>query len=281
MIENKAIEYENAIRVKKIATKGEGTEYTFIPEPKTLKEAFERFQKLNAQLWSEGLQRNYLRNNENPTLLQFEVELERLENFIKNAEQLSRVKAFKDFNKTKEHFGYEYLRLKNDFYLKEPVNHISDMVYGEYFLYYDWIKGLIAALPPQQTETKTEKEKEKETPKIFEELFYDINFVTPCIDLLKEIEPPLIDTECNYIGNLKGAFCVWIDQMQQQGIVKHFSDRKIFASLLPQKIKRFSIDESMFGKRHRKAENQYKADIKTLLSQIKLSQNSQKGELGK
>lgn len=130
--------------------------------------------------------------------------------------------------------------------------------------------------PPQNIKNKTEQEQ----PKTFEELFYDTNFITPCIDILKQIEPPLIDTEYNYIGRLKGAFCVWIDEMQRQGIVKRFSDRKIFASLLTKKIKRFSIDESMFGKYQNKAENQYRTDIKTLLSQIKLSQNSQKGKLG-
>ncbi|MEY3048669.1 MAG: hypothetical protein RL365_707, partial [Bacteroidota bacterium] len=55
---------------------------------------------------------------------------------------------------------------------------------------------------------------------------------------------------------------------------KHYSDRKIFASLIPQKIKRFSIDESMFGKYQNKAENLYRTDIKTKVSKIKLSQNS-------
>jgi len=69
--------------------------------------------------------------------------------------------------------------------------------------------------------------------------------------------------------------------MQKQGIIKHYSDRKIFASLLPQIIKRFSIDESMFGKHQSKAESKYRFDIKTKLSQVKLSQNSQKGKLGK
>jgi hypothetical protein len=132
-------------------------------------------------------------------------------------------------------------------------------------------------LPPQQKDVKMKQE----IPKTFEELFYDVSLISPCIDILKKIEPPLIDTECNYIGNLKGAFCIWIDEMQRQSIIKKFTDRKIFASLIPHKIKRFSIDESMFGKHQSKAENQYRTDIKTMLSQIKLSQNSQKGKLGK
>lgn len=130
----------------------------------------------------------------------------------------------------------------------------------------------IQGLPPQQAE----KEKpEQEAPKTFDELFYNIELVQQYIDVLKEIEPPLIDTDYNYIGKLKGIICVWIDELQRHGIVKHYSDRKIFASLIPQKIKRFSIDESMFGKYHNKAEKNYRTDIKTKVSKIKLSQNSQ------
>src|SRR5690606_28766073 len=139
----------------------------------------------------------------------------------------------------------------------------------------DVIKSFISeneTLPPQQND---KQKPEQETPKTFDELFYNTDLVKPCIDILKELDPPLIDTDCNYIGKLKGIVCVWIDELQRQGIVKHYSDRKIFASLIPQKIKRFSIDESMFGKYQSKAENLYRTDIKTMVSKIKLSQNSQ------
>src|SRR5690606_236845 len=98
---------------------------------------------------------------------------------------------------------------------------------------------------------------------------------TPCIDILKELTPPIIDTANNYIGKSKGTICIWIDELIRQGIVKHYSDRKIFASLIPQQIMRFSIDESMFGKHHNKAEINYRTDIKTKISKVKLSQNSQ------
>ncbi|MDA3883531.1 MAG: hypothetical protein PF481_09620 [Bacteroidales bacterium] len=125
---------------------------------------------------------------------------------------------------------------------------------------------------PQQD---TKQKLEQDTPISFEELFYNTDLISPCIEVLKALEPPLIDTENNYIGKLKGIVCVWIDEMQRQGIIKHYSDRKIFASLIPQKIKRFSIDESMFGKYQSKAENLYRTDIKTKISKIKLSQNSQ------
>lgn len=126
-------------------------------------------------------------------------------------------------------------------------------------------------LPLQPIESAKET---NESPKTFEELFYNTDLVEPSIDILKELDPPLIDTDCNYIGKLKGIVCVWIDELQRQGIVKHYSDRKIFASLIPQKIKRFSIDESMFGKYQTRAESNYRTDIKAKVSKIKLSQNS-------
>jgi len=112
-------------------------------------------------------------------------------------------------------------------------------------------------------------------PKTFNELFHDGNLVNPCIDILKELTPPFIDTDYNFIGTLKGIYCIWIDELTNQGIMKRYTDRKIYASLIPTKIKGFSIDESMFGKIHKKAEN-HRIDIKTRMSMIKLSQVSQK-----
>jgi len=147
----------------------------------------------------------------------------------------------------------------------------------ECFKYYKYLLGL------QKRKTlptyKGEKiEVESYTPNNFYEMFYKSEMVEPCIDLLKQLEPPLIDTDCNYIGKLKSVFCIWIDEMQRQGIIRQYTDRKIFALLIPQKIKRFSIDESMFGKHHKKAETNYRTDIKTMISKIKLSQDSQQGK---
>jgi hypothetical protein len=156
------------------------------------------------------------------------------------------------------------------------VHWYFEELYPNEFIGYDEIPIPIMSIDYNLQQKDPEKQKpEQETPKTFDELFYNTDLVKPCIDILKELDPPLIDTDCNYIGKLKGVFCVWIDEMQRQGIVKHYSDRKIFASLIPQKIKRFSIDESMFGKYHIKAENLYRTDIKTRVSNIKLSQNSQ------
>jgi hypothetical protein len=131
--------------------------------------------------------------------------------------------------------------------------------------------------PPQSIK----KKKEQTQPKKFKELFYDKDLCKPCIDILRKADPPLIDAECNYIGRSKGAFCVWIEEMQRQGIIQRYPDRKIYANLLPTIINGFSINESMFGKIQKRAEEIYKKDFKIMISEIKLSQNSQKAKLGK
>ena len=157
---------------------------------------------------------------------------------------------------------------------------MNDLSLGKEYNKQDYLIFLFTkkkSLEPQPVKTKVENEQ----PKTFEELFYDENLVLPCLDVLRKIDPPLIDADANYIGNSKGAICIWVDEMTIQGIAKSYTDRKIYANLLPQKIKRFSIDESMFGKYHKRAEENYRTDIKTLISQKKLSQSSQRGKLRK
>ena len=72
----------------------------------------------------------------------------------------------------------------------------------------------------EQTQQAEKSKPELKAPKTFDELFYNTELVQPSIDILREIEPPLIDTNYNYIGKLKGIICVWIDELQRQGIVK-------------------------------------------------------------
>lgn len=130
--------------------------------------------------------------------------------------------------------------------------------------------------PLNQTPLNLLSKDENKNPDTFDELFYKPELIIPCIDILKELDPPLIDSDYNYIGKLKSVICVWIDEMKRQGIVKsnYPNERQLLADLIPQKIKRFTINESMFGKFQPKAEHLYRTDIKTKVSAIKLSQNS-------
>jgi hypothetical protein len=132
-------------------------------------------------------------------------------------------------------------------------------------------------LPPQQTETKTEQEQ----PKTFEELFYNPKHAEPCLNVLRELQPPVIDAINNYIGKAKGVFPLWVKVLKNhkpEPLIKHFKDT-IYKDLLNQKVKGLKLtpDASEFRKSYVRLEkNKIELDIKTILSQY-----SQSGKLGK
>lgn len=124
--------------------------------------------------------------------------------------------------------------------------------------------------PPQEP-VKTPPQIEKST---FDELFHESKYIEPCINLLKQLDPPLIDSDCNFIGNNKSAICIWVDEMVRNGIMKP-QQGKTFALLIPQRIKGLSISESLFRKVSTRAKERYGKDIAVLISQIKHSQDYQ------
>ena len=133
------------------------------------------------------------------------------------------------------------------------------------------------SLIPQQTETKTEQEQ----PKIFEELFYNPEHAEPCLKILSELQPPVIDAINNYIGKAKGVFPLWVKVLKNhkpEPLIKHFKDT-VYKDLLNQKVKGLNLtkDASEFRKEYvRLVNNNVELDIKTILSQY-----SQSGKLGK
>lgn len=118
---------------------------------------------------------------------------------------------------------------------------------------------------------KTPPQVQKST---FDELFHESKYIEPCINLLKQLDPPLIDSDCNFIGNNKNAICIWVDEMVRNGIMKP-QQGKTFALLIPQRIKGLSISESLFRKVSTRAKERYGKDIAVLISQIKHSQDYQ------
>ena len=90
------------------------------------------------------------------------------------------------------------------------------------------------------------------------------------IDVLKVISPPLLNKSEEWLGNSKGAICLWIDLLKKEGIIKVFSD-KVYANLISSQFN-FSIDPSNFRRTHKRAEDTYLHDLRQLVS--KLSQNS-------
>lgn len=105
-------------------------------------------------------------------------------------------------------------------------------------------------------------------PTTFNEMFEHQYLIQDCIDILKIVEPPVLSQNEKYIGKYKSSFCVWIDKMQRRGLIKHYSDRSIYANLISEKFSPFSIDESMFGKRNIRANELYQLEFETLLSQV-------------
>lgn len=129
----------------------------------------------------------------------------------------------------------------------------------------------------QKNETKTEQR----TPKTFEELFYKPEHAEPCLKILSELQPPVIDAINNYIGKAKGVFPLWVNVLKNhkpEPLIRHFKDT-VYKDLLNQKVKGLNLskDASEFRKQYvRLINDKTELDIKTILSQY-----SQSGKLGK
>lgn len=128
---------------------------------------------------------------------------------------------------------------------------------------------------------KTKNEVGKELPITFEELFYNTKNAEVCLNILRELEPKVIDGLNNYIGKAKGIFPLWVQVLKTfnpQPLIKHFPD-KIYKDLLNKKINGLNLskDASEFRKTYKRlVNNNIELDIKTILSQY-----SQDGKLGK
>lgn len=156
--------------------------------------------------------------------------------------------------------------------------HKKDRKQKTYFFRLErWIEVLEEMLP-QQAEAKPNK---LESPQTFEELFYNPEHAEPCLSILRELQPPVIDAINNYIGKAKGVLPLWIKVLQKhepKPLIKPFKD-SVYKDLLNQKIKGLNLsnDASEFRKQYKRVENNnIEIDIKTILSQY-----SQSGKLGK
>jgi hypothetical protein len=123
------------------------------------------------------------------------------------------------------------------------------------------------------------KPTKQEEPVTFKSLFHDERMAPACIDVLKNCEPPLIDEDCNFIGNDSNTICVWVSEMKKQGLIKKPKSRKVYPDTISQVIKNFSLDESMFSEKrlHKRAEDDYREQFESKLKTIKQTQLSQKG----
>lgn len=136
-------------------------------------------------------------------------------------------------------------------------------------------------LQSESTANENTKNNSPEYPNSFEELFFNPNDAAVCLDILRELQPPVIDASNNYKGKNKGVFPLWIEILQMHkpiALIKPFPDM-VYRDLLNEKVKglKLSKDASEFRKPYNSLKKKGKdLDIKTILSQF-----SQDGRLGK
>lgn len=129
--------------------------------------------------------------------------------------------------------------------------------------------------------TPTPKQGKQEQPNTFDELFFTPEHAEICLEVLRELQPPVIDSINNYVGKAKGVFPLWISVLKShkpEPLIRHFPD-VVYKNLLNDKVKGLNLteDASEFRKTYKRLEtNNVRLDIKALLSQY-----SQEGKLRK
>lgn len=119
---------------------------------------------------------------------------------------------------------------------------------------------------------KTINENKDQIPTNFEDIFLKPEMADNYLNVLNDIEPPLIDKTFNYIGNNKGFFPLWINILKRKEppIIKYFHDI-VYKNLLNQKINGLNLskDASEFKKNYKRAEEK-RREIEVLISQVSL-----------
>lgn len=149
-----------------------------------------------------------------------------------------------------------------------PEGYLMEQKKQDYFFlfhYLEYLKKQTIDNPSPQQKASPQSEF-----KTFDDLFHNKEKILPCIEVLRKVEPPLIDTENRFIGSPKGAICVWYEEMRKQGLVKN-ADGKTLSKLIPERIENLSISERMFREYHKRAEEKYQLTFKTYFSRIKES----------
>lgn len=159
-------DYENFEKSKRIYLKADkdtaerlnitiGEEYSIFPEPKNIKEAFEKLEKYNGLIILESLiddfKKTYPINHRTVS-----DKLKIINDFIDDAEKINLseavVKVADNHPKSKQ---YEYLKLKYDFYKNENLEFhgfnyffgpLVVLVYSEYFLFKEWLENELIIL---------------------------------------------------------------------------------------------------------------------------------------
>jgi len=158
--QSESFKYEESIRIQKFASEQEaqklnvnvGDPVSYLPLPKTNDEAYERLRKLTGQRWFEVIKNDYLKRYPILSVDIVKEEYKILNDFITEANQLPIKQAFikGKLLPTPEGKKLEYLRFRHNYYLDNFCEYgygsTACMVYGEYFIFYDWLENELLKL---------------------------------------------------------------------------------------------------------------------------------------
>lgn len=162
-------------------------------------------------------------------------------------------------------------------WIKHTKQFISQLSIEQQDSFYNWIDANSNELPAEKIKPKPAEN----IPQTFEELFYNPENAEPCLRILAELQPPVIDAANNYIGKAKGIFPLWVKVLKNnkpQPLIKHFKDI-VYKDLLNQKVNGLNLskDATEFRREYKRVNSaNIELDIKAILSQY-----SQNGKLGK
>lgn len=149
-----------------------------------------------------------------------------------------------------------FQRQKPDFYLNHMLAKFAVNVYN--FLNKEVF---------EEGEGMPEKNTEEPPINIFEDLFYDPSQSKPALEILKQLDPPILDPQGRFIGSPMSIICVWLIELKNAGIIKKRSDSE-YTTILNNTIPKLNIkNASLFRKHSVKAEMQ-RGEIKRLVSQL-------------
>jgi|GEM_PF-4242551 len=117
------------------------------------------------------------------------------------------------------------------------------------------------------------KSKQRE-PTEFNDMFYSAKNVELSIDILRNLSPPSVDSEYNYIGNNKGIISLWIKCLRDSSVIVN-QPARVYATLLNNKFNNLHLGGSEFT-HHYKTALEKEEEI-----QSKISKFTQLGRLGK
>lgn len=125
-------------------------------------------------------------------------------------------------------------------------------------------------LSQSSTKTKEEQKKNIFEPKSFKDIFLVPDW-QDLIDVLKKLEPPLLDKDLNFIGKEKGGkgiICSWISTLKNKGKIKPSINRQDLAKVLNNEIKNLNLGSD--GSTFSKVNNSYETEWENKL--LKLAQ---------